>query len=168
MNSTNTMTLYQMADQYKFLMQDLYDDESGLINESAMEELNNLTDSIDNKCINITRAFKAIDAKRKAIEIERKNMAAREVALKIQISRLKDYLLYNMEKCEIKKIECPQFVISLQKNPIALDTYDQSAIPKKYQKITIEYDDQKIKEDLKKGIDIPGARLIQRNSVRIK
>ncbi len=163
------MRLYEIADQYQFLLSDLYDEETGEISEKTIAKLQELGDSLETKCINITRIFKQIDAEREAIEKERKAMAAREKALKNQVDRLKDYLLSNMERCEIKKIECPQFVISLQKNPLSVEAYDTSLIPEEYKKITVTYDLQKIKEDItKNGVVIDGVRLVQSSHIRIR
>lgn len=162
------MRLYEIADQYQFLLNDLYDHETGVIDETALAKLNELGDSLETKCINLTRVFKQIDAEREAIEKERKAMTAREQALKNQVMRLKDYLLSNMERCEIKKIECPQFVISLQKNPPSVKIDDESLIPDEYNKVTIEKDVSKMRDEMMNGVIIPGARLVQKNSIRIR
>ena len=165
----SAMRLYQIADQYQFLLHDLYDEETGVVNETALAKLQELTDPLETKCINITRLFKELDASREAIEIERKNMAAREKALKNQVDSLKNYLLTNMERCEIKKIECPQFVINLQKNPPAVDVLNADDIPSDYDKPQKrELDISKIKSDLQNGVVIPGVCLVQRNSIRIR
>lgn len=160
--------LYEISDQYQFLLQDLYNYETGEIDENILSRLNELSDTAENKCINITRLFKSIEAEREAIEKERKNMMVREKALKNQVDRLKDYLLTNMERCEIKKIECPQFVISLQKNPPSVETFDERIIPERYKKISFSWDIQKIKDDLSVGLEIPGARMIQKHGIRIR
>ena len=73
-----------------------------------------------------------------------------------------------MERCQIKEIKCPQFVIKLQQNPVSLDAFDQDMIPDEYKKVVVDIDTQKIKDDLKNGVVIPGARLVQGNHVRIK
>lgn len=163
------MTLYQISDEYKFLLDDLYNHDTGEIDENVMARLNNLADSAQDKCINITKVFKEFEKEYKAVEEERKRMAKREKAFKNQIDRLKNYLKTNMEACDITKIECPQFVISLQKNPPSVEPYDKSVIPDEYKKITVEYDIQKMKYDMMtNGVVIPGARLVQGNSVRIR
>lgn len=163
-----SLRLYEIADQYKFLLDELYDEETGVVNETTLERLKELKDPLETKCINVVKIFKQIDAEREAIEKERKAMAVREKSLKDQVERLKYYLQSNMERCKINEIKCPQFLIKLQKNPPSVETYDESQIPDEYKKISVSYDIQKIKEDLKKGEDIPGVRLIQNNSVRIK
>lgn len=162
------MKLYELADQYKFLLEKLYDEETGVVNETALETLKELKDPIETKCINITKLYKSLNADYDAIKKERQLMAKREKAFKNRIDSLKNYLLTNMENCEIKKIECPQFKISLQKNPPSVDAYDKNLIPDEYKKITIDYDIQKMKMEMQNGVVIPGARMIQSNSVRIR
>lgn len=164
--------LYDIAEEYRFLLNDMVDQETGVIDEMALERLSNLKDPLENKCINITRIFEALETESDAIEQKRKEinarMMAREKALKNQILRLKSYLLENMEKCEISKIECPQFVIGIQKNPPSVDIFDESLIPSEYDRIKIDKDLARIRDDLKNGVVIPGARLVQGKSIRIR
>lgn len=162
------MRLYEIADQYQFLNRDLYDPETGVVNEDTLEVLNQLNDTMENKAINITKFFKDLEKEHDAIKRERENMAAREKALKNKIDSLKNYLHFNMEKCQIKKISCPQFVISLQNNPVSLEVIDRESIPAEYLITTVTVDTQRVKEHLKNGVAIPGARLIQKTSLRIK
>lgn len=161
-------TLYEISAAYQFLLSDLYNEDTGEINESVLIKLNDISDTAENKCINVVKVFKEFEKEHKAIQDERKKMEKREKAFKSEIDSLKEYLLTNMELCEINKIECPQFVISLQKNPPSVNYYNKDEIPDEYKTISVDYDTQRISEDLKKGIDVPGARLIQGNSVRIR
>lgn len=163
-----SLILYEIADQYQFLLKDLYDEETGVVNEATFAKLNEITDSIEDKAINITKLFKEMEAKADAIERERQAMQKRERSLKNQIQSLKNYLSHNMQRCNINKIECPQFVISLHKNPSKLDITDERLIPSKYEITTLSLDEAKIKEDLKNGIEIPGAQLVNGSSIRIR
>ena len=56
------MRLYEIADRYQFLLNDLYDYETGVVNETTLEMLNDLTDSMENKAINIMMVFKELKA----------------------------------------------------------------------------------------------------------
>lgn len=161
------LRLYEIANEYEFLLRDLVNEETGVLNEQALARLDELKDPLETKCLNITRLFKNMEAERAAIEKERKAMAAREKSLKKQVKRLKDYLLSNMERCDIKEIKCPQFVVKLQMYP-SVDIFDAEFIPDEYKKISIEFYRSKMNQDMKKGIDIPGAILVQRSSIRIK
>ena len=164
-----TLSLYELADQYKFLSENLSDPETGEVNENTLMEFDMIQDSLENKCINIGKLFKSIEAYQEAIKIEKDRLAKRESIFKKQLERLKDYLKFNMVKCDIKKIDCAEFNISVQKNPPAVEIIDQNQVPNDYDKLLPrELNLSKIKEDLKNGVDVPGARLIQRESLRIK
>lgn len=163
-----SMRLYELANQYQFLLSDLYDDETGAVRVTALDQLHNLNEPIETKCINVVKVFKDLEAEAKAIEVERKAMAAREKALKSQVDSLKEYLRFNMERCEINEIKCPQFVIKLANNPPAVDIECENLIPDEYKKVKIEFDLAHMRDDMKNGVVIPGANLIQRKSVRIR
>lgn len=164
-----SISLYELSDQYRFLMNDLYDEETGVVNETALEKINQLQDSIQNKCVNITKLFKSIEITQKLIAEEKERLAKREKSFKDQVNRLKDYLKTNMEKCDINKIECPEFTISLQNNPQSVDIIDEDKIPHEYdKKKDRELDLRLILSDLKNGVVIQGAQLKQSKSVRIR
>lgn len=164
-----TLSLYEMSNQYQFLITDLYDYETGVVNETALEKLNALNDTIEEKCINISKLFQSLQATQEAIKAEKDRLAKREKAFKNQAERLKEYLKMNMERCEIKKIECTEFTISLQKNPASIQVICEDEIPAEYDKpVKREIDLLKIREDLKNGVDIPGVCLAQGSSIRIR
>ncbi len=164
-----SLTLYEISDNYQFLLQDMYNHETGEVDETVLAKLNELSDTAENKCINIVKVWEEFNKEMQAIKEAKDRMAKREKAFKNQIERLKDYLQTNMERCDIKKIECPEFVINLQKNPVAVEVFSEDDVPNIYDKqLKREVNISKIKEDLQNGIDVPGARLIQRNSVRIR
>lgn len=163
-----SLRLYEIADEYKFLLDNLIDEQTGEIDETAMSRLNQLNEPLQNKCINTVRALKSIEYECKAIEEERKAMQAREKALKSQVDWIKSYLIDNMLKSGIEEISCPQFHVKTKKNPSSVDIYDDAYLPEEYKKYTISYDLIKIKNDIKSGIDVPGAKLINTTGLKIK
>lgn len=166
----SSLSLYEISDQYQALLNNLYDYETGVVDETALEKLTALTDTMQNKCINITKFFKTLEMAQKAIAEEKAKMAAREKAFKNQVERLKDYLLSNMQRCEIKKIECPEFVLAVQNNPPSVQVDDEKLVPHDYDKPPKEreLDLRKILDELKNGVVIPGVRLVQKQSLRIR
>lgn len=162
------MKLFEIADEYQEILSGLYNVETGEVNEASLAKLQELQDSLESKCIAVASYIENMEAERKAIEQAKKNMAEREARYKKQVLSMKEYLLINMEKSQLKKVSCPQFEITLRKNPPAVDIFDEDAIPHEYDKVIIEHDTAKIRDHLMHGVVIPGARLVQRNSVRIK
>ena len=85
--------------------------------------------------------------------------------------RLKDYLRENMGACEIKKIECPLFTITLAAGRDMAVVSDEQALPDDMVRVTtsISPDKAAILKALKGGEDIPGAHLQKsQSSIRIK
>jgi len=163
-----SMKLYEISNEYQSLVNELYNEETGEINEIAFANLKNIKDTMQNKCINITKFFKEIEYRKEAIESERKKLEAREKTLKRQIEHLKSYLLDNMQKCDINKIECPQFIISLKQNPPSVNIVDELDIDDQYKKVEITLDKAKISSDLKSGKEVKGAELVRKYSIQIR
>jgi hypothetical protein len=161
--------LYKLSEEYEFLIQNLYNEETGELDEVALKELDKLNDTIENKCINVTRFFTSIKATYEAIKAEKERLSKREKTFKKQVEWVKEYLKLNMERCNIKKIECPEFSISLRKNQDSLFINNEDLIPSEYEKPQKrELDNAKIKADLQNGVVIPGAFLVKNNSVQIR
>src|SRR6185503_9407396 len=164
-----SLSLYKLSEKYQFLLNELCDPETGVVDETALAKLNDIEDSIENKCINVTKLFKSIEVMKKAIKLEKDRIAKREKAFKKQIERLKSYLQFGMENSGVQKIQCPEFTIAIQNNPPSVGFTDAEEVPAEYEKkLPRELDIQKILSDLKNGIAIPGAYLVQKQSLRIK
>ena len=162
------MNLYSIAQEYSELLSNLYDPETGEVDETSLIRLNEMKETLENKCIAVASYIENMEAERKAIEEAKKKMAERESRYKKQVANMKSYLLENMKKSQVKKISCPYFDIALHKNPPSVEVYDENAIPPSYNRIKVEKNISAILDDLKNGVIIPGARLIQKDSVRIK
>jgi hypothetical protein len=66
-----------------------------------------------------------------------------------------------MDACGIQKIESPWFVLAIQKNPSAVDVFDESAVPAEFKEevVTVRLDKAGIKRALEAGQTVPGAAL---------
>jgi len=90
-----------------------------------------------------------------------------------QAANLEEYLLVNMQRAGIQKIEstqAPFFRISLRKNPpkVVIDSEDELPWEFKREKTIIEADKALIKDALKQGLTVAGAHLEQTERVEIK
>ena len=163
----STLRLYEISENYQFLLDNLCD-ENGEVREDARAQLNEVKESMDVKCMNVVRVFKEMEVACEGIEKERKAMQAREKRIKDQVAWLKGYLLENMQACHIDKISCPQFEIKLRKNPKSVDVLNEADIPDEYWVEKRELSKEAIKIALAGGMEVPGARLIQKSSVVIR
>jgi len=164
------MKLYEIANEYQSVLNNLYDDETGEINETASVKLQEVGRSMEEKAIAVASFIKNIDADRKSIEEAKKMMAAREARLEKRVEWLTNYLITNMERTGKTEISCPYFEIKLKKNPVSTQILDETKIPDEYKKVkeTISFDKIKIKSDIQNGVIVPGANLTQTLKLDIK
>ena len=105
------------------------------------------------------------------IEEAAKIMMARAKAVRKRSANLKEYLLSNMEKAGISKIESPWFVISIKQNHEAVSVDDESLIPRDYFKeipATFQLDKTLIKQAIKDGFTVKGCHLSRGSRLEIK
>ena len=75
-----------------------------------------------------------------------------------------------METTGTKKIEAPDILIKTGKNPPSVEIYDESLIPAQFvtSKMVTSISKAYIKESIKAGNEVPGARLNESMRVIIK
>lgn len=163
------MKLYEMTANYNAIFELLYDEESNL--DTLEETLQSLSDAIEVKAENMGKFIAMLKADESAIEKEVERLMARKKARQNRIQRIRDYLQSQMELMGKDKITTPIMTISLQNNPPALEIEDEFAVPTEFIIIIPErkeVDKAKVKEALKSGREVPGARLTQGRSLRFR
>lgn len=160
------MKLYQIAQNYKNLEQLLNNEE---VPKNILEEaLNSVSDDINVKSENICKVLKNINADIVALKEEEKRLATLRKSLENKYKNLFNYLEMTLKQLNIKKIDSKYFKISIAKNPPKLILSKDFKADSKYIKIEETINNTAIKEDLKQGVQIDGATLIQEESLRIK
>lgn len=90
-------------------------------------------------------------------------------SLKNKVDNFKSYIIFNMERMGVKKIETGLGTLSLRASK-SVDIYDESLIDKKF--VTQVIEEKISKTDLKKAIEageeVQGARVVSKNSLQIK
>lgn len=91
-----------------------------------------------------------------------KQLEWRAIRRKQSIEYIKNTITLYMKEKGIDKIEGTTFSFKLSKCPASVEITNESILPDKYKRTTVitDYPKDLIKEDLKAGIDIPGAELI--------
>lgn len=162
------MTLYDISTQYQHIFNNILEDDDDVNNE---EILSIIADNIQDKAIAIASFIKNLEVQRNAIEDARKMMQEREKRLDKKIEWMKNYLLVNLLKCDIKEItKSPYFLIKVRKCPPSVAILDENLIPNDY-KITKEivtFDKNKMKADMLEGVYIEGADLSFNQRIDIK
>ncbi len=165
-------SLYNMADQYAALMHklDALDMDEQTIRDTI--EASGLTDDIQTKAQGVEMVARTALQYQPMLEMEIARLQELKASRERVAKGLRDYLKACMESAGIEKIECPLFKISIQKNPPAVDIFDPLSIPPDYMTTpkppAPAPDKTRIKEAIKAGQEIPGARLTQSTRLAIK
>lgn len=168
------MSFWEIGNEYSKLISQLYDPETGEVNEEVDAQLSALSTAKEDKCIAITSWIKHLEAEKKEIEFMKHEVLEREKAYDEAINRNLDYLKRNMEHHGISEVKCKYFTIRIKKNRHSTDVLDESQIPERFirtreiVKLEIKADKEAIKEEvLRTGVQVPGAHVHQKTKLEI-
>ncbi len=175
MQTEKNLTLWQLTNEHQKLLSELYDFETGEVNEIVQAKLNALCKTEEEKCITTTHWMKKLESDRKQVEDVLTSLKNRIAAYDAAIERHKKDLEFNMLSQGITKISCPYFTIRLKKNPYGTEITNKAEIPGEFIKLRvipekIEHNPDKnlIKEEvLRTGKQVPGAYVSQKNKLEI-
>ena len=131
-------------------------------------QLGNLEETKANKFLAIGKMVKEKEAFAKSIKEQEKSMAERRRVLENEVTRLKEWALFNMDESD--KFEDSQIKVSYSKGSESVEVLNLEALDPKYvvEKYTHTADKKALKEALKSGEFIKGVKLQRKPSVRIK
>ena len=168
---SNLPALYQIADIY---LQDLDKlNDLDLPEEVVRDTIEGLQGGMQEKCTNVAAFIRNTESLADQIKQAEQAMAARRKALENRADRIRQYLLENMQRTGITKIDSPYFKIALAKNPPSVVVDDEDTLkfahPEFVKVVTTEsLDKAAIKEAIKAGQIVEGAHLVQAERVSIK
>lgn len=162
------LALYELTDAYRLALQALPEDATP---EQVSEALAPLEGQIALKGQNIAAFVLNLEAESEAIERASQKLKSRADSMKRKQEGLRHYLHANMAALGITEIKANDgtFKAKIVKNPPAVEI--TGAIPAEYEKVIPEQrvpDKMKIKDDLKAGVIIEGARLVQGERLKIE
>ena len=105
------------------------------------------------------------EASSKAFDEEIKRMRERKQAVDNNVKRMKLSLQNAMVEIGKTKFKTDLFSFNIQKNQPSVEIVDESLIPDKFKKVTIDFDKTAIK---KAEEDVPGMEIKQSESLRIR
>jgi|ERR1700722_5243455 len=171
----NNLSLYQLTHEHSLLLSQLYDHETGEVNQEIEDKLSASSQSVDKKCLSVASYIQHLESEKAQLEFLKKQIKEREQAYDAKIERMERYLKSNMEYAGIDKIECPYFTVRIKTNPYSTDILDESLIPKDLinykviEKVEAKPDKTRIKEQvLKTGIQVPGACVAKKTQLKIE
>jgi len=166
----NNLSLYEISNDYLQALDAFTDPEADIPMEAAIDTLEGIEGQLQDKAVNVAKFMQNLDATAKAIKEAEQQMARRRKAIENRAQWIKDYLKNNMEASGITKIESPWFRLAVQKNPEAVEVFDEAALPDdfKTEVVTVKIDKAAIKQVLRDGVHVPGAMLTQGTRLAIR
>lgn len=166
----NNLSLYQLSNNYLEALDFLTNPETELPAEVVTDTLEALSGEMEDKAVNVAKFLRNIEVTAEAIKQAEADMAKRRKTLENRVTWLKSYLKTSIEQTGITKIECPYFKLSIQNNPPAVIILDESSIPENFKEavLTWKVDKNALKEAIKGGEIVPGAKLSNGSRLVIK
>lgn len=155
-------SLYELTGQYL----EIYNME--LDEETKLDTL----DSIDweteyeTKVENYIKVMKNLEADVEARKNEIKRLTELNKADEKKKEHLKDTLSASMSLTEHERVDTPLFKVSFRKSQAV--EVDEAVLPEAYKVATWKPDKKRLKEDLKNGLEIIGASLVERKNLSIR
>lgn len=155
------IALYQLAAEFRQAAERLAD--LDLPPEVVADTLESISGDLDMKAQNVAMFAANLEATAKSIKQAEQDMKKRREAIEKRALSLRAYMLRCMLDAGVRKIEGPYLRIAIRDNPAAVDVFDAEQLPAVFMRQppppATEPDKAAIKEALKAGLDVPGARL---------
>ncbi|UXN34369.1 siphovirus Gp157 family protein [Avibacterium paragallinarum] len=166
------MKLYEIANNYNNVAELLINPEFAE-NSDIIAALDAVEDEFNNKAINTLKAVKRVEGDIELLDAEIKRLTAMKKARQNRIDEVKNYLKFNMQKTGIFKIESPLFKIAYSERKQSAVEIDEDLFlannpDENLVNIKIAPNKTAIKEALKRGDDVIGARLVDSAVLSIK
>jgi TolA-binding protein len=162
--------LYVLADEYRQVAEQLAD--MSLPDEVVRDTLECMRGDLEEKATNVAMFARNISVVAKAKVAAADELYKQAEALEKREERLRDYLLANMQRAGIEKIESPYFTLAVRSNPAKVDVFDAKQVPAEYlrqpEPPPLAVDKKAVAAALKAGADVPGCRLTQNQRLEIK
>lgn len=158
------MNLFELTQKY----QNVLEIAEQLDEETLKDTLDSIDDAINVKIENTAYVIKSLESNITVIDEEMKRLSAMKSAQTNNIRNLKEYMQNAMESVGLEKVEGKLIKVSIQNNPQSVKIENEEALEKYMVEQPKKLDKRTLMEDLKKGIEVEGAELQQKRSIRIK
>lgn len=161
-------TLYSLTGEMAklaALYESLEDDDERL--ELVERKFDKLAGSVDSKLIGLWRLIKAHEARAEMLKAEKKALDAQ---IKSEESAAEHWRAY-VQKCvpEGQKWANPEGPEAFGwRKSTAVEIDDESKIPKLYVELKPFIKKSELGKDLKGGVEVPGARLVERQNLQVR
>lgn len=165
----NSLTLYQLTDEYRQLLELAASEEAD--EESFAAALADLQGEITTRAVALAQVALNLESFEQQIEAAIEAMSKRANRAKKRAESIRAYLKERMEIASINKVDSPFFALVIRKNPPRLIIAEDALVPRDYLRIVperLEPNKPEITKALKSGIEIDGCRLEATTRLEIK
>lgn len=155
-------TLYELTGQYLEIYNLDMDDET---KQDTLESID-WNEDYENKVENYIKVIKNNDADIEARKNEIKRLSDLNKSAERKNERLKEVLKESMALTGHERVDTPLFKVSFRKSEAV--EVDDLLLPESYKVATWKADKKRLKEDLKNGLEISGAELVERKNLSIR
>lgn len=163
------LTLYQISHEHRALADALQDMD---LDEQTIADTLEAESGLVDKSQSVAFVIRNLEAFADQVKAEADTMAERAKRVRNRADAVKKYLHECMTLAGVQKIEHPQFTLSIAKNPASVQILDDKQIPAKFMRQPEPPppapDKKAIKAAIDAGEEVPGAKLTQGTSLRIK
>lgn len=164
------LTLYNITNRFTDLMDKA---QNGEITEEEYNELGfEIAQELQTKGANVIGYIRNTELLIEAMKAEEKRIADTRKTGEAKLEKFKQYVLENMERLGLSKIQTELGALSVSKNPMSVEIENEDEIPSEFKQevVTTKIDKTAIKNHFKTtGEIIPGTRIIDdKMSLRIK
>lgn len=164
------ISLYELKGEWLTLARKLSDLDLDPQTIADTIEASDVQTALEEKVQGYELVARTLEAPRSAIQAEIKRLQALDKTIAARSEALRSRVHRTLNELGITKVSCPLFEIRRQKNPAALDVFEEGLVPERFWHVPSDkvLDKAALKDALKAGEDIPGARLTQSEILRIK
>ena len=162
--------LYEIVGQFKGLerLADMEDLPADLIRDT----LEGLQGDLQLKATNVAKFILGLEAEADAMAQAAEAIRQRGERRKRRAESIRAYVLFQLQTAGITKVECPEFTMSVRKNPEAVQIMDPTQVPAEFmvqpEPPPPRPDKTAIKAALKSGRDVPTCWLTQSERLEIR
>jgi hypothetical protein len=168
MESANKLSLYGIAKEFEALEEMIYQD-NGEVTEDHEELANYVNNLLTQKTDNFVSFVQKLEDEAEIAANHIKRIQAYKKARENAVERLKTYAHDCLEKLNTAKIEGTMGSIAIRKPATVVLIENEDDIPEDFASYSRSIDKTKVKDALKSGAEIPGARLADgKKSIQFK
>lgn len=157
------LTLKELSEQFEI------NEETGefIDNSEIIKELfNEINGDIADKFDNTMYVIKDIEAQSDLLKKEKMRLSAKQIALENKAKYLKGLMVDSLNQLDDKKIK-GKHSFSIRKSK-AVNILDENLIARKYKKTIFQVQKKDILTDLKDGIIVDGAEIVENKSLSVR